>query len=87
MEELDKFVVVFMDDVLINSKSQKDHDHHLRIVLERLRAHHLYTKFSKCEFGLEKIAFLGHILTVEGIEVDPSKVEVVSKVEAALQRL
>jgi hypothetical protein len=79
VEELDKFVVVFIDDVLINSKSQKDHDHHLRIALGRLRAHQLYTKFSKCEFWLEKIAFLGHILTIEGIEVDPSKVEAVSK--------
>jgi hypothetical protein len=79
MEELDKFVVVFIDDILIYSKSREDHEHHLRIVLERLRAHQLYAKLSKCEFWLEKIAFLGHILTVEGIEVDPSKVEVVSK--------
>jgi hypothetical protein len=79
MEELDKFVVVFIDDILIYSKSRKDHEHHLQIVLGRLRAHQLYAKLSKCEFWLEKIAFLGHILTVEGIEVDPSKVEAVSK--------
>jgi hypothetical protein len=79
MEELDKFVVVFIDDILIYSKSRKDHEHHLRIVLERLRAHQLYAKLSKYEFWLEKIAFLGHILTVEGIEVDSSKVEAVSK--------
>jgi hypothetical protein len=79
MEELDKFVVVFIDDILIYSKSQEDHEHLLRIVLGRLRAHQLYAKFSKCEFWLEKIAFLGHILTTKGIEVDPSKVEVVSK--------
>jgi hypothetical protein len=78
-EELDKFVVVFIDDILIYSKSQKDHDHHLQIVLGRLRAHQLYAKLSKCEFWLEKIAFLGHILTAEGIEVDPSKTEAVSK--------
>jgi hypothetical protein len=79
MEELDKFVVVFIDDILIYSKSCEDHDHHLWIVLGRLRAHQLYAKLSKCEFWLEKIAFLGHILIVEGIEVDPSKVEAVSK--------
>jgi hypothetical protein len=79
MEELDKFVVVFIDDILIYSKSREDHEHHLRIVLGRLRAHQLYAKLSKCKFWLEKIAFLGHILTAEGIEVDPSKVEAVSK--------
>jgi hypothetical protein len=79
MEELDKFVVVFIDDILIYSKSHEDHEHHLRIVLGRLRAHQLYAKLSKCEFWLKKIAFLGHILTAEGIEVDPSKVEAVSK--------
>jgi hypothetical protein len=79
MEELDKFVIVFIDDILIYSKSREDHDHHLRIVLGRLRAHQLYAKLSKCEFWLKKIAFLGHILTSEGIEVDPSKVEAVSK--------
>jgi hypothetical protein len=76
MEELDKFVVAFIDDILIYSKSHKDHEHHLRIVLERLRAHQLYAKLRKCEFWLEKIAFLGHILTTKGIEVDPSKVAV-----------
>jgi hypothetical protein len=79
MEELDKFVVVFIDDILIYSKSRKDHEHHLWIVLERLRAHQLYAKLSKCEFWLENIDFLGHILTAEGIKVDPSKVEAVSK--------
>jgi hypothetical protein len=81
MEELDKFVVVFIDDILIYSKSHEDHEHHLRIVLGRLRAHQLYAKLSKCEFWLEKIVFLRHILTTEGIEVDPSKVEAVSKWE------
>jgi hypothetical protein len=79
MEELDKFVVVFIDDILIYSKNREDHKRHLRIVLGKLRAHQLYAKLSKCEFWLKKIAFLGHILTAEGIEVDPSKVEAVSK--------
>jgi hypothetical protein len=79
MEELDKFVIVLIDNILIYSKSRKDHEQHLRIVLGRLRAHQLYAKLSKCEFWLEKIAFLGHILTAEGIEVDPSKVEALSK--------
>jgi hypothetical protein len=79
MEELDKFVIVFINNILIYSKSREDHKHHLQIVLGRLRAHQLYAKLSKCEFWLEKIAFLEHILTAEGIEVDPSKVEAVSK--------
>ena len=65
MDELDKFVVVFIDDILIYSKSEEEHEQHLRVVLEKLRANKLYAKFSKCEFWLEKVAFLGHILTVE----------------------
>jgi SpoVK/Ycf46/Vps4 family AAA+-type ATPase len=63
MDELDKFVVVFIDDILIYSKSVQEHEQHLRVVLEKLRKHKLYAKFSKCEFWLEKVAFLGHILT------------------------
>jgi len=78
MEELDKFVVVFIDDILIYSKSAEEHEQHLRIVLERLRAHELYAKFSKCEFWLMKIAFLGHILSEEGVAIDPAKVEAVT---------
>jgi hypothetical protein len=73
MEELDKFVVVFIDDILIYSKSVEEHEQHLRVVLEKLRAHKLYAKFSKCEFWLEEVAFLGHILTAEGVAVDPKK--------------
>ena len=78
MDELDKFVVVFIDDILIYSKSVQEHEQHLRVVLEKLRVHRLYAKFSKCEFWLEKVAFLGHILTAEGVAVDPEKVEAVS---------
>ena len=78
MDELDKFVVVFIDDILIYSKCVQEHDQHLRVVLEKLRENKLYAKFSKCEFWLEKVAFLGHILTAEGVAVDPKKVEAVS---------
>ena len=78
MDELDKFVVVFIDDILIYSKSVQEHEQHLRVVLEKLRANKLYAKFSKCEFWLEKVDFLGHILTAEGVAVDPEKVEAVS---------
>ena len=82
MDELDKFVVVFIDDILIDCKSVQEHEQHLRehlrVVFEKLRANKLYAKFSKCEFWLEKVAFLGHILTAEGVAVDPEKVEAVS---------
>ena len=78
MDELDKFVVVFIDDILIYSKSFQEDEQHLRGVLEKLRAHKLYAKFSKCEFWLEKVTFLGHILSAEGVAVDPEKVELVS---------
>ena len=59
MDFLDKFVVLFIDDILIYSKSHKEHEEHLHIVLQRLREHKLYAKFSKCEFWLEKVGFLG----------------------------
>ena len=75
MPELDKFVVVFIDDILIYSKNDEEHARHLWIVLTRLREHKLYAKFSKCEFWLDRVQFLGHVLTPEGISVDPSKVQ------------
>ncbi|WVZ49811.1 hypothetical protein U9M48_001137 [Paspalum notatum var. saurae] len=78
MKELDQCVVVFIDDILIFSKTREEHEQHLRIVLEKLRENQLYGKFSKCEFWLEKVAFLGHVLTAEGVSVDPEKVEAVS---------
>jgi hypothetical protein len=75
MLELDKFVVVFIDDILIYSKNEEEHAKHLRIVLMRLREHQLYAKFSKCAFWLEEIQFMGHVLSAKGIAVDPSKVQ------------
>jgi hypothetical protein len=75
MLELDKFVIVFIDDILVYSKNEKDHEKLLRIVLTSLRDHKLCAKFSKCEFWLKKVPFLGHILSKNGISVDPSKVQ------------
>jgi hypothetical protein len=75
MPKLDKFVIVFIDDILVYSENEMDHVEHLRIVLTRLRDHQLYAKFSKCEFWLKTIPFLGHVLSENGISVDPSKVQ------------
>ena len=75
MNELDKFVVVFIDDILVYSKNEKEHAQHLHIVLSRLREHKLYAKFEGCAFWLKEVAFLGHILSAEAVAVDPSKVE------------
>jgi hypothetical protein len=75
MTELDKFVVVFIDDILIYSKNEKEHAKHLRIVLQRLRDHKLYANFSKCEFWLNSVKFLGHTISKDGISIDPSKVQ------------
>jgi hypothetical protein len=74
MPELDKFVMVFIDDILVYSKSMKDHEEHLRVVLQRLRDHQLYAKFSKCEFWISEVSFLGHVISSEEITVDPSMV-------------
>jgi hypothetical protein len=74
MEYLDKFVVVFIDDILIFPKTEEEHEKHIRMVLEKLRTNQLYAKFSKCEFGLMEVAFLGHVISAGGISVDPSKV-------------
>jgi hypothetical protein len=77
MLELDRFVVVFIDDILVYSKSTEDHEEHLRVVLQRRRDHQLYAKFSKCEFWISEVSFLGHVISSEGIAVDPSKVRFV----------
>ena len=73
---LDQFVMVFVDDTLIYSQSEREHEDHLRIVLQLLRDHQLYTKFSKCEFWLTEVRFLGHVVSASGMLVDPEKVEV-----------
>ncbi|GJU62381.1 putative nucleotidyltransferase, ribonuclease H [Tanacetum coccineum] len=78
-EYLDKFVIVFIDDILVYSKSEEEHERHLRIMLEILRQKKLYAKFSKCEFWLQQVAFLGHIVSADGIIMDPSKVEAITK--------
>jgi hypothetical protein len=70
MEYLERFVVVFIDDILIFSKTMEEHEEHLRLVLEKLRSNQLYAKFSKCEFWLTEVAFLGHIISVGGVSVD-----------------
>ena len=72
----DHFVIIFIDDILVYSKSWEEHEQHLRIIL-KLRDHQLYTKFSKYEFWLDKVAFLGHVVSKEGITIDPKKIEAI----------
>ena len=74
---LDQFVVVFVDDILIYSQSEDEHEDHLWIVLQALRDHQLYAKFSKCEFWLMKVKFLGHVVSASGVSIDLEKVEIV----------
>ena len=76
-EYLDRFVIIFINDILIFSKCQEDHEEHLRIVFQILREKKLYAKFKKCEFWLDQVMFLGHVIFKAGIYVDPSKVEAV----------
>jgi hypothetical protein len=73
MKFLDKFVVVFIDDILVYSKTEEEHVEHLRLVLGTLREHQLYAKFSKCEFWLKKVGFLSHVISAGGVSIDPSK--------------
>jgi hypothetical protein len=74
MEYLDKFVVVFIDDILIFSKTEEEHEKHIRLVLQKLRSNLLYAKFSKYEFWLTEVAFLGYVISARGVSVDPGKV-------------
>jgi hypothetical protein len=74
---LDKFVVVFIDDILIYSQSKDEHEEHLRQVLQILRENKLYANPSRCEFWLDKVNFLGHVISKEGIAVNPAKIEIV----------
>jgi hypothetical protein len=75
MEYLDRFIVVFIDDILVFTKTMEEHEEHLRLVLEKLRSKQLYAKFSKCEFWLTGVAFLGHVVSAGGVLVDPGKVK------------
>jgi len=79
---LDKFVVVFIDDILIYSRTQEEHAEHLRLVLSVMREKKLYTKLSKCEFWMDEVQFLGHAISAQGIAMDPAKVEAVVKWES-----
>ena len=72
---LDQLVMVFLDNILIYSQSEEEHEEHLRIVLQALRNHQLYAKFSKCEFWITEVRFLGHVVSGLGVSVDPEKVE------------
>ena len=74
---LDQFVIVFIDDILIYSGNKEDHEEHLRVVLQILRENQLYAKFNKCQFWLDSVAFLGHVISAEGVSVDPQKIEAI----------
>ena len=74
---LDKFVLVFLGDILIYSKNEEEHEEHLRLTVKLLREHKLYARFRKCDFYKDRIQYLGHIISEEGISVDPNKIEAI----------
>jgi low affinity Fe/Cu permease len=74
MDYLDKFIVVFIDDVLIYSQNEEEHEEHLKMVLQWLREHQLYAKLSKCEFLINEVLFLGHTINRDGLAMEPKKV-------------
>ena len=78
---LDQFVIVFIDDILIYSRTPKEHEHHLTIVLQTLRKHKSYAKMSKCDFWMKEVKFLCHVVSEQGVVVDPTKIEAVMKRE------
>jgi hypothetical protein len=75
LEYLDKFSMVFINDILAYSRSEEEHEEHLHLALQKLREHRLYAKLSKCEFWMKQVAFLGHVISKGGISIDPSKVK------------
>src|SRR3954465_8505933 len=75
MEYLNKFVVVYLDDILIYSRNDEEHAEHLRLVLEKLQEHKLYAKYSKCEFWLPEVTYLGHVISKDGIAVNPECIQ------------
>ena len=79
---LDRFVIVFIDDILVYSRTKEDHNRHLKLVLELLKEQKLYAKFTKCEFWIREVHFLGHVIGERGIHVDPAKIEAIKKWEA-----
>ena len=84
---LDRFVIVFIDDILIYSRNREEHADHLRIVLQILRERQLYAKLDKCDFWLTQVHFLGHVVSKDGLAVDPSKVEAVLRWERPIMLL
>ena len=78
---LDQFVVVLVDDILSYSRSEKEHEDHLRVVLHVLRDHQLYAKFKKCEFWLAEVKFLGHVVSTSSVSIDPEKVKAIMSFE------
>jgi hypothetical protein len=86
IEYLDKFIMVFIDNILVYSRSEEENEEHLHLVLQKLRDHRLYAKLSKCEFWLKQVAFLGYTISKGGISVDPSKVQDVLRWKAVTPR-
>ena len=78
---LDQFIIIFIDDILVYSKNQEEHKQHLRLALKILREKQLYAKFSKCEFWMEEIAFLGHVVSKYGVQPDSSKIKAIMEWE------